>query len=164
MPNPENAQLIFSQFLSLNLKQLAGFSWQEYQRLGRGFVLIDQVRPYAIYVPQAFVAELPDDDPHFMAALDQTQRYDPAGSFCVYFGNLSAVVAESVGVTADWPERVPLAGWLMPAIAPQDCHLDCDRVTQIEGEIPLNLLTLRAPNLLEGIATAFRCWSIQRRS
>ena len=61
MPNPENAQLIPSLYLSFNLEDLAAFAWQEYQRLGKGVVVIDQVRPYALYWPRSFVADLPDD-------------------------------------------------------------------------------------------------------
>ena len=75
IPDLEAEQLIFSLLLSFNLSELGAFAWQEYQRLGRGFVVIDQVQPYAIYVPRSFVTEVPGDAPHFSAAFEQIGRY-----------------------------------------------------------------------------------------
>lgn len=149
MPNPENLQLLSILVLSLNLKQITAFAFQEYQRLGRGFVVVDQMRPYAIYAPQVCDCERSDDDPHFIAVLEQVSRYDPARSFCLYFGTLSGVLAETLGLAEDLPERVPMAGWLMPAIAPQDCSLELALVTRVEGEgegaTDLNVLRLQVP-------------------
>jgi len=148
MPNPENLQLLSILVLSLNLKQITAFAFQEYQRLGRGFVVVDQMRPYAIYAPQVCDCERPDDDPHFIAVLEQVSRYDPARSFCLYFGNLSGVLAETLGLAEDLPELVPMSGWLMPAVSPDDCVLNRKLVTQIEGATPLNLLRLKVPRSL----------------